>query len=235
MRHVTTAFCSSAVRAAIGGAGVAVCAGFFTAGASAQDFYAGKTLTVVVGTDAGGGYDIYARTIARHLGKQMPGKPTVIVQNMPGAGSAKAAEFMYNLAPKDGTTIGLIFPGMVVEPLLQPGKFRFDPTKYEYLGSADSGIRLCVTHKSSKIKSFEDALKMPSTFGGQRRRQFDDRLRADADQPGRRENQGRQRLQVVDRHGSGDGARARSMGSAATIPARSRPRSPSGSILQKRT
>ncbi|CAN0219875.1 unnamed protein product, partial [Phaeothamnion confervicola] len=154
------------VRAAIGGAGVAVCAGFFTAGASAQDFYAGKTLTVVVGTDAGGGYDIYARTIARHLGKQMPGKPTVIVQNMPGAGSAKAAEFMYNLAPKDGTTIGLIFPGMVVEPLLQPGKFRFDPTKYEYLGSADSGIRLCVTHKSSKIKSFEDALKMPSTFGG---------------------------------------------------------------------
>ncbi len=134
--------------------------------AAAQDFYAGKTLTIVVGTDAGGGYDIYARAIARHLGKQIAGKPTVIVQNMPGAGSAKAAEFMYTLAPKEGTTIGLIFPGMVVEPLLQPGKFRFDPTKFEYLGSADSGTRLCVTHKSSKIKSMDDAMKIPSTFGG---------------------------------------------------------------------
>ncbi len=144
----------------------AVLAGVAAIPVAAQDFYAGKTLSVVVGTDAGGGYDIYARTIARHLGKYIPGKPTVIVQNMPGAGSAKAAEFMYNLAPKDGLSIGLIFPGMVVEPLLQPGKFRFDPTKFEYLGSADSGIRLCVTHKSSKIKSMEDVLKMPSTFGG---------------------------------------------------------------------
>ena len=137
-----------------------------SSGSLAQDFYQGKNLTIVVGTDAGGGYDIYARTIGRHLGKQVPGKPQVIVQNMPGAGSAKAAEFMYNLAAKDGTAIGLIFPGMVVEPLLQPGKFRFDPTKFEYLGSADSGIRLCVTHKSSKIKTFDDVLKNPSTFGG---------------------------------------------------------------------
>jgi tripartite-type tricarboxylate transporter receptor subunit TctC len=134
--------------------------------AHAQDFYAGKTLSIAVGTAAGGGYDIYARTIARHLGQKIPGNPTVIVQNMPGAGSAKAAEFMFTHAPKDGTAIGLIFPGMVVEPLLQPGKFRFDPTKFEYLGSADSGIRLCVTHRTSKIKTFDDVLKMPSTFGG---------------------------------------------------------------------
>jgi hypothetical protein len=134
--------------------------------AAAQSFYEGKTLTVVVGTEAGGGYDIYARVVARHIAKHIPGRPTVIVQNMPGAGSAKAAEFLYQLAPKDGTTIGLIFPGMVVEPLLQPGKFRFEPTKFEYLGSADSGTRLCVTHKSSKIKTFDDALKLPSNFGG---------------------------------------------------------------------
>ncbi len=133
---------------------------------SAQGFYEGRTVNIVVGTDAGGGYDIYARTIGRHLGRQIPGKPTVIVQNMPGAGSAKAAEFLASMAPKDGQTIGLIFPGMVVEPLLQPGKFRFDPTKFEYLGSADSGTRLCVTHKSSKIKTFDDALKLPSIFGG---------------------------------------------------------------------
>ena len=137
-----------------------------TTPAAAQNFYEGKTVNLIVGTDAGGGYDIYGRTVARHIGKHIPGKPTVIVQNMPGAGSAKAAEFLYVLAPKDGLTFGLIFPGMVVEPLLQPGKFRFDPTRFEYLGSADSGSRLCVTHRSSRIKTFDDALKLPSNFGG---------------------------------------------------------------------
>jgi tripartite-type tricarboxylate transporter receptor subunit TctC len=131
-----------------------------------SSFYEGKTIHLIVGTETGGGYDIYGRTVARHLGKHIPGKPLVIVQNMPGAGSAKAADFLYSIAPKDGLTIGLIFPGMVVEPLMQPGKFRFDPTKYEYLGTADSGARLCVTHRSSKIKTFDDALKMPSLFGG---------------------------------------------------------------------
>jgi tripartite-type tricarboxylate transporter receptor subunit TctC len=148
---------------------LALAAGVLAAGTSAslaQSFYEGKTITLVVGTDAGGGYDIYGRTVARHLGRHIPGKPTVIVQNMPGAGSGRAAEFLFTIAPKEGTTIGLIFPGMVVEPLLQPGKFRFDPTKFEYLGSADSGTRLCVTYKTSKIKTFDDAIKMPSTFGG---------------------------------------------------------------------
>jgi tripartite-type tricarboxylate transporter receptor subunit TctC len=141
-------------------------AGTAPLGLHAQSFYEGKTLTIVVGTDVGGGYDLYGRTVARHLGRHVPGKPSVIVQNMPGAGSARAAEYLYVIAPKDGGTIGLIFPGMVVEPLMQPGKFRFDPTKFEYLGSADSGTRLCVTYKTSKIKTFEDALKLPSTFGG---------------------------------------------------------------------
>lgn len=129
-------------------------------------FYEGKIIHLIVGTETGGGYDIYARTVARHIGRHIPGKPHVIVQNMPGAGSAKAADFLYSIAPKDGLTIGLIFPGMVIEPLMQPGKFRFDPTKYEYLGTADSGARLCITHRSSKIKTFDDALKMPSLFGG---------------------------------------------------------------------
>ena len=129
-------------------------------------FYEGKTIHLIVGTETGGGYDIYARTVARHIGRHIPGKPLVIVQNMPGAGSAKAADYLFSIAPKDGLTIGLIFPGMVIEPLMQPGKFRFDPTKYEYLGTADSGARLCITHRSSKIKTFDDALKMPSLFGG---------------------------------------------------------------------
>ena len=134
--------------------------------AVAQHFYTGKTINLVVGTEVGGGYDIYGRAVARHIARHIPGKPLVIVQNMPGAGSAKAAEYLYTMAPNDGTAIGLIFPGMVVEPLMEPGKFRFDPTKFEYLGTADSGARLCITHKSSKIKTFDDALKNPSIFGG---------------------------------------------------------------------
>lgn len=134
--------------------------------ARAQNFYTGRTINLVVGTEAGGGYDLYGRVVARHIGRHILGKPVVIVQNMPGAGSAKAAEYLYTLAPKDGLTIGLIFPGMVVEPLMEPGKFRFDPTKFEYLGTADSGARLCITHKNSKIKTFDDALKIQSMFGG---------------------------------------------------------------------
>jgi tripartite-type tricarboxylate transporter receptor subunit TctC len=134
--------------------------------ATAQ-LYAGKTLTLVVGAAPGGGYDIYSRILARHMPRYLPGNPTMVVQNMPGAGSMKAAEFIYALAPKDGYTIGMVFPGSLVEPLFDnKKKFRFDPTKFEFIGSADSGIRLCVTYQSSKIKTFEDAVKMPSSFGG---------------------------------------------------------------------
>src|SRR5689334_1744823 len=76
--------------------------------ALAQGAYQGKTLTIVVGTDAGGGFDIYGRALARHIGKHLPGQPNVIVQNMPGAGSMKATEYLYGIAPKDGTVIGIV-------------------------------------------------------------------------------------------------------------------------------
>ena len=135
--------------------------------AAAQGFYEGRQVTMVVGTEAGGGYDIYGRAVGRHIGRFLPGRPVVIVQNMPGAGSAKAAEYMYALAPKDGSTIGIVFPGILVEPLTADGnKYRFEPVKFGYLGSADSGTRMCVTYKTSKIKTFDDALKLPSNFGG---------------------------------------------------------------------
>jgi tripartite-type tricarboxylate transporter receptor subunit TctC len=134
--------------------------------ATAQ-LYAGKTVTLVVGSAPGGGYDIYSRILSRHMPKHLPGNPTIIVQNMPGAGSMKAAEFIYTLAPKDGFTIGMLFPGSLVEPLFDnTKKFRFDPTKFEFIGSADSGVRLCVTFHTSKIKTFDDAMNIPSSFGG---------------------------------------------------------------------
>ncbi len=146
-----------------------VLAGFALAAspAVAQDFYAGKTINLTVGSGTGGGYDLYGRVVARHIGKYLPGKPNVIVQNMPGAGSMKAAEYIFTHAPKDGTAIAIVFPGAIVEPLIAGRqKFRFDPPKFEFLGSANSGARLCITFHTSKVKSFEDAQRIEATMGG---------------------------------------------------------------------
>jgi tripartite-type tricarboxylate transporter receptor subunit TctC len=134
--------------------------------ANAADFYEGKTINFIVGADVGGGYDIYARAIARHLARYVPGKPTIVVQNMPGAGSNKAAEYMFTQAPKDGTAIAILFPGAIMGPLLEEGAAgRFDPKQFEYLGTADSGTRVCVTWHGSKTKTFEDAQKVGGILG----------------------------------------------------------------------
>jgi tripartite-type tricarboxylate transporter receptor subunit TctC len=133
----------------------------------AADSYAGKTIELVVGAPSGGGYDIYARAVARHLGRHIPGEPSVVVKNMPGAGSAKAAQYIATIAPKDGTSIGGIMPGAIMGPLLDDRTAPlFDPTKIRYVGTANSGTRVCVTLKSGKIQKFEDAQKVKSKFGG---------------------------------------------------------------------
>lgn len=127
---------------------------------AAGNFYEGKIITVVVGNPAGSGYDAYARLLTRHMGKYIPGNPGFIVQNMPGAGSMTAAQHIANVAPKDGTTIGTLVPGAIFEPLIEgEARFRYSPGKFEYLGSADSGTRLCFTSKDSPIKTVEDARK----------------------------------------------------------------------------
>ena len=138
-----------------------------SAPAVAQGFYDRRQITLVVGVEAGPGYDTYGRVVGRHIGRFIAGKPTVVVQNMPGAGTAKAAEYIYTLAPKDGSVFAIIFPGTILEPLTaEPGKHRFDPPKFAYIGSADSGVRMCITSKTSRIKTFKDALQIPSVLGG---------------------------------------------------------------------
>lgn len=142
-------------------------AGLLAGTASASDFYAGKTLTMVIGSGAGGGYDRYGRVVGKYMAKHIPGNPTLVPRNMPGAGSVKAAEFLFSLAPKDGTHIGIVQPGALVEPLFNSTRqFGFEPPKYEAIGSANSGTRLCVTFHTSKVKSMEDAMKIESTVGG---------------------------------------------------------------------
>lgn len=134
--------------------------------AFAQDFYAGKTLTIISGTGAGGGHDIFARMIARHLPRYIAGAPTIIVQNMPGAGGKRATDFIFNGAPKDGTTIAGVFPGPLLGPLLEDGaKERYDPLRFQYIGSGDTDTRICATLKTSKIKSFKDLLTTEAVFG----------------------------------------------------------------------
>ncbi|MGH6673064.1 MAG: Bug family tripartite tricarboxylate transporter substrate binding protein [Xanthobacteraceae bacterium] len=134
--------------------------------AQAADFYAGKTINFIVGADAAGGYDVYARAIARHLARFIPGNPTIVVQNMPGAGSGKAASYIYNVAPKDGATIGALMPGAIMDPLLQRrAAGQFDATKFTYLASADSDPRVCVTGPKSKIKTFGQAMTEKTVIG----------------------------------------------------------------------
>jgi tripartite-type tricarboxylate transporter receptor subunit TctC len=134
--------------------------------AAAADYYAGKTIELVVGGDAGGGYDIYARAVARHLAGHIPGNPTIVVKNMPGAGSTRAGIYINSVAPKDGTSIGALMPGAIIGPLLDDKpNLQFDPTKVLYIGTADSGVRVCATYETSKIKTFEDAQKQKTVLG----------------------------------------------------------------------
>jgi len=132
----------------------------------ASEFYAGKTIEFLIGGDVGGGYDIYARVIGRHLGRHIPGNPTVVPKNMPGAGSGRAAAFIGSVVPKDGTVIGTVFPGVIMGPLLDDrAESLFDPVTFAYLGTADSGTRVCVTFEHSEVKTYEDAMARKTIIG----------------------------------------------------------------------
>jgi tripartite-type tricarboxylate transporter receptor subunit TctC len=132
--------------------------------ATPADFYKGKTLNVIIGYSPGGGYDLYARVLAQHLGKHIPGDPTVIPQNMPGAGSLKAANYLYSVAPKDGLTIGTFSRTMGSAQLV--GHARFDATKFSWLGSITKDTTLCVSLKTSPIQTWNDVMTKGIIMGG---------------------------------------------------------------------
>jgi tripartite-type tricarboxylate transporter receptor subunit TctC len=128
-------------------------------------FYRGKQITITVGTPAGGGYDAYARLIARHFGKHIPGNPSVIVANMPGAGSKIAGQFIYAVGPKDGTQIGAIFAGALIEPLIATRTSQFDPSRFQFLGSANDDVYICIARKDAPTKTFKDVFDRDLTMG----------------------------------------------------------------------
>ncbi len=129
-----------------------------------EEFYRGRSITVLVGFTAGGGYDLYARLLGRHMGRHVPGNPTIVVQNMPGAGSMKATQYVYGVAPKDGLTLATVSRGMVTEPLLNAANF--DPTKLTWLGTITSETSVCATWKTSPVKSWDDMFKREFSLGG---------------------------------------------------------------------
>jgi tripartite-type tricarboxylate transporter receptor subunit TctC len=135
--------------------------------ARAADFYAGKTIDLVVSNAPGGGFDIYARTIARHMSRHIPGQPVIVVKNMPGAGGARAGYHVNTVAPADGMTIGAIMPGTVMAPLLDDKPdTSFDPSKVLYVGTANSGTYVCVTLDHSKVKTLDQAMSQKAVMGG---------------------------------------------------------------------
>src|SRR3981081_1358288 len=131
---------------------------------SVEEFYKGKTINRAIGFSVGGGYDLYARHLARHMGKHIPGNPTIVPQNMPGAGSLKAANYIYSAAPKDGTYFGTFARTTGINPLLESGA-TFDGTKFSWLGSVTDDVSLCVSWYTSPVKSWKDILEKPITLG----------------------------------------------------------------------
>jgi tripartite-type tricarboxylate transporter receptor subunit TctC len=123
---------------------------------SVAEFYKGKQLTMVIGSAPGGAYDGWARVVARHMGKHIPGNPTFIPQNMPGAGTLIAANHLYSVAPKDGTVIGGISREAPLAPLTGTTEARFDALKFTWLGSPTDETVVCVAHKRSGVRSFAD-------------------------------------------------------------------------------
>jgi len=154
-----TRFCRAAFGIAIGVGALIV------GSARADDFFAGRTVNLIVGTDVGGGFSIYGRLISRHLGRHIPGNPSVVMRNMPGAGGSTASNYLYRVAAKDGTVIGAVAPNAILGPLLDENQRQYEPGRFQYLAGAERGTRLCMTFQHSKVRSFDDALRQRAIIG----------------------------------------------------------------------
>lgn len=131
-----------------------------------EDFYKGKTVSMQIGYSPGGGYDLYARVLARHIGKYIPGKPSVVPQNRPGAGSLILANWLYNVAPKDGTVMGTFARGMAMEPLVGGDGTEFDANKFNWIGSITNEVSICGFTAKSGIRTWQDMVTKTYTVGG---------------------------------------------------------------------
>jgi len=139
-------------------AAMAIALAFVFAGSAATQngMFAGKSVTMIIGFGPGGGYDMWARVVARHIGAHLPGNPAVTPQNLPGAGSYRAASYMYNVAPKDGTAMALIARDAALGPLTGEPGAQFDATRFSYLGTPAIETNVCIASKTAAVKSVRD-------------------------------------------------------------------------------
>jgi tripartite-type tricarboxylate transporter receptor subunit TctC len=139
----------------------------FAQAQTVEEFYRGKNIDLYVGFSAGGGYDVYARMIARHMGRHLPGNPNIIVKQMEGAGSVRLANWLYAIAPKDGTAFGTFARGVPLDPLFgNPGPQFKDGSAFTYIGSANNEVSVCGVSAKSGIKSFSDLFDKELIVGG---------------------------------------------------------------------
>jgi tripartite-type tricarboxylate transporter receptor subunit TctC len=130
-----------------------------------SDVFAGKSVQMIIGFGAGGGYDLWGRTVGRHIGRQLPGAPGVIPQNMPGAGSYTAASYIYNIAPKDGSLLGIIARDAVLGPLTGAVGARFDPTRLSWIGTPTKETNICIAYHTAKVKTADDLARHQLILG----------------------------------------------------------------------
>ena len=133
---------------------------------SPAEFYKGKTVEVYIGFSVGGAYDGYARLLARHMGKHLPGNPTLVPKNMEGAGSLRLANWLAGVAPKDGSVIAIIARGTAFDPLLGRGGAQFDATKLSWIGSANDEVSICTAWHTTPVATFEDLTAKEMIVGG---------------------------------------------------------------------
>ena len=130
-----------------------------------ESFYAGKTLELIVGYPPGGSNDVYGRAVARHIGRHIPGSPQVVFRNMPGAGSILAANHIYNMAPKDGTVLGLLAATNVLDERLGAPGVKFETAKFSWIGRVSSSVNVTAMWSTSKIKTINDAMTTEASLG----------------------------------------------------------------------
>ncbi len=129
------------------------------------EFYRGKTLNLDIGSSVGGGYDIHGRLLARHIGKYIPGNPTVVPRNVEGAGGLRLANVLYNSAPRDGTAFGIVFRSVPFDPLLGNKAAQFDATRFTWIGSTSNEVSICVAWHTSGVTSIDDLRKTELVVG----------------------------------------------------------------------
>ncbi len=140
-------------------------------GALAQDnealakFYKDKTVTIAVASSPGGGLDTFGRLLSRHLSKHIPGNPNVVVSNVPGAGGNILANNLYTIAPKDGTYMGVTFPSIMIDPLLNTNHRGYDPTKFNYVGNANSEVLVCLLRRDIGVKALNEFISANIIIG----------------------------------------------------------------------